>query len=76
MIGGQRLPLVDAADGPRWYVLAEPAEDMATTGAPGREPGAGEVTARRVGAASRREAEGEEAAPASETILTSTGKDR
>lgn len=75
VLEGQRLPLLDAVEEPRWYVLAAPAENVAGMRGPGLQPGVGEVTARRIRAGSRRDAEGEEAAPPSETMLTSTGKD-
>lgn len=53
VLEGQRLPPLDTAEGPRWYVLAVPAEDVPSmrTG----DPGVGGVSARRTGPAPPRE---------------------
>ena len=65
VLEGQRLPLVDTAEEPRWYVLAAPAEQARDMARAARGPGVGEVKARRMGAATLEE-----------TILTATGEDR
>jgi hypothetical protein len=44
---GQRLPLVDAAQAPRWYMLVELEAAGETSSA--AEPSLGEVSARRTG---------------------------
>ncbi len=73
VLEGQRLAPLDTAEGPRWYVLAEPAEDV--PGMRSGDPGVGEVAARRTGPAPPREETSGRAAAGLETILTSTGKD-
>lgn len=73
VLEGQRLPLLDTAEEPRWYVLAAPAEEAPGMATATRGPGVGEVKARRIGA--RSSPPGEHAAALEEAILTPTGKD-
>jgi len=75
VLEGQRLPLLDTSEEPRWYVLAAPAEEASGMATAACGPGVGEVSARRIGAGSSPEAEGEHAATAQETVLTGTGKE-